>query len=61
MPDIFRKTLRDREEKAGTQPKSEEKVAPKKPQMSQADFFKGGGEKRPPMSRKWVESQVKKK
>ena len=54
--DIFRRTNKDREEKAGTQPKSEEKVKTEKPQMSQADFAYGPKkETRPPMSKKWVE------
>lgn len=56
MVDIFRRTNREREEKAGTQPKSEEKVQKVKPKMSQADFAYGPKkETRPPMSKKWVE------
>ena len=54
--DIFRRTNKDREEKAGTQPRSEEKVSKLKVKMSQADFAYGPKkETRPPMSKKWVE------
>lgn len=54
--DIFRRTNKDREEKAGTQPRSEEKVSKPQAKMSQADFAYGPKkESRPPMSKKWTE------
>ena len=54
--DFFRRTNKDREEKAGLQEKSESKPSKEKPKMSQADFAYGPKkETRPPMSKKWVE------
>lgn len=58
MADIFRKTWRDREEKAGLRegpPPKQEKEEPGG--MSQADFSYGRKKEsaRPPMSKKWVE------
>lgn len=55
--DIFRRTNKDREEKAGLQDKPVEKKTENR-QMSQADFAygpKSAGTGRPPMSKKWTE------
>lgn len=62
MPDIFRKTWRDREEKAGLReappPKQEKEESEGNGTMTQAEFLYGKNRKeskRPPMSKKWVE------
>lgn len=59
MPDIFRKTRRDREEAAGLSEKPPEKKQEESSGMSQADFSYGyrkkEDSKRPPMSKKWTE------